>query len=177
MEQRHCDPWETDDEVEEDREPFLIADDGLAEWAMQRIAEYRAETAAMEAHYAAQLDIIRKRNEAKETFFTRALADYFATVPKRETKTQAKYTLPSGELVRRKQGPKYEIDDDVLGTFLAENELSEYVITKAVPKWAELKKACTVQEDGSLVETSTGLVIEGVRAEERPDKFEVKINA
>lgn len=175
MEQRPYDPWETDEEAEEINS-FAISDDGAAEWAMRKIAAYRADTARMEEHYAAQLDRIRKNNEAHEAYFTRLLAEYFETVPKRETKTQAKYALPSGELVRGKQGPKYERDDDVLSAFLTENELSEYVMTKTVPRWAELKKACTIQEDGSLVETSTGLVIEGVRAQERPDKFEVRIN-
>ena len=43
------------------------------------------------------------------------------------------------------------------------------------PKWAELKKRCAIGPDGVVVDTETGVVLEGVRAEERPDKFEVKL--
>ena len=163
-------------EENEARQPFAITDDSLAEWAMRKIAEARRDTAKWEEHFSIQLDRIRKTNEGTEAFFTAALGRYFETVPKHATKTQEKYTLPCGELLRKKQAPKFTQDDAELVPFLQENDLSEFVKLKPSVDWAALKKNCTVLEDGSVVEGSTGMVLPGVAAEMRPDKFEVKIN-
>ncbi len=163
-------------EESETRQPFTITDDSLAEWAMRRIAEARSDTAKWEEHFGLQLDRIRKANEETEAFFTAALGRYFETVPKRATKTQEKYTLPCGELLRKKQAPRFTQDEALLVPFLQENGLSEFVKLKPSSDWASLKKSCTVLKDGSVVENTTGMVLPGVVAEMRPDKFEVKIN-
>jgi len=160
----------------ESRKPFEITDDSLAEWAMRKIAEARSDTVKWADHFAVQLNRIRKANEDTEAFFTDALGRYFDTVPRRKTSTQEKYTLPCGELVRKKQAPKFTQDDTLLVPFLQENNLAENVKLKPTSDWASLKKSCTVMEDGSVVEQSTGMVLPGVVAEIRPDKFEVKIN-
>lgn len=160
----------------ETRKPFEITDDGLAEWAMRKIAEARSDTAKWADHFADQLQRIRKANEETEAFFTAALARYFDTVPKRTTKTQSKYTLPSGELVRKAQPSEFLRDDAQLIPFLQENDLSEYVKLKPSADWASLKKVCTILDDGTVVEQSTGMVLPGVTAVMRPEKFEVKID-
>lgn len=160
----------------ESRKPFEITDDSLAEWAMRKIAEARSDTVKWADHFAAQMDRILKANEETEAFFSAALARYFETVPRKKTATQEKYTLPCGELIRKKQAPKFTQDDEQLVPFLQENDLSEFVKLKSSSDWYSLKKCCTVMEDGSVVEQSTGMVLPGVVAETRPDKFEVKIN-
>lgn len=160
----------------EGRKPFEITDDSLAEWAMRKIAEARKDTFKWETHFCAQLDRIRKANEETEAFFSAALARYFETVPRKKTATQEKYVLPCGQLIRKKQAPLFALNDDELIPFLQENDLSEFVKLKSSSDWAGLKKACTVLEDGSVVEQSTGMVLPGVKAEFRPEKFEVKID-
>lgn len=161
---------------EEERKPFVIDDDSKAEWAMRKIAELRMDTEKWQAHFDSQMDKIRKANEDSEAFFTACLMQYFEQVPKHETKTQAKYSLPGGDLVRKKQEPEYKRDDSKLLCFLQENDMGEYVKQKPTLDWASLKKACAVQPDGTVVDKETGLVLEGIFAQERPDKFEVKIN-
>lgn len=161
---------------EEERKPFEIDSDSKAEWAMRKIAELRADTEKWQAHFDSQMDKIRKANEDSEAFFTTCLMRYFDQVPKHETKTQAKYSLPGGDLVRKKQEPEYKRDDSKLLGFLQENDMGEYVKQKPTLDWASLKKACAVQPDGTVVDKETGLVLEGIFAQERPDKFEVKIN-
>lgn len=160
----------------ESRNPFEITDDSLAEWAMQKISDARKDTFKWETHFCAQMDRIRKANEETEAFFSAALSRYFETVPRKKTATQEKYTLPCGELIRKKQAPEFSHDDSLLVPFLQENALQEFIKLKPSSDWAALKKACTVMEDGSVVEQSTGMVLPGVSAEFRPDKFEVKIN-
>ena len=168
--------YETQAESEA-RQSFTITDDRLAEWAMRKIAEARSDTVKWTDHFAVQMDRIRKANEETEVFFSSALARYFETVPRKKTATQEKYMLPCGELIRKKQAPKFSQDDALLVPFLQENDLSEFVKLKASSDWVSLKKCCTVMEDGRVVEQSTGMVLPGVVAEMRPDKFEVKINA
>ena len=160
----------------QEREPYEIKSDGEAEWAMRKIAEKRADTLMWKAHFKAQLDRITKANEDDEAFFTAALQQYFETVPRRETKTQSKYVLPCGELIRKKQQPEYVRDDSVLAPFLLANGMDGFVKMTPSTDWAELKKHCVLMPDGSVADGGSGLVLEGVVAENRPDKFEVKIN-
>lgn len=170
------DPREDTPSDTETSTEFVIEDDGLADWALRKVAELRTETAAWEQHFADQMNRIRDRNDRMESFFLAALARYFDTVPKRQTKTQSKYALPSSELLRKVQGPKFQQDDSILIPFLQKNGMCEYVKNKPVADWAALKKRCEVLDDGSVVDTETGLIVDGVTAEHRPEKFEVKIN-
>ena len=127
--------------------------------------------------YQAFTDDEPVENEGRKPFeITDALARYFNSVPRRKTETQEKYVLPCGQLIRKKQAPLFALNDDELIPFLQANGLSEFVKLKASSDWAGLKKACTVLEDGSVVEQSTGMVLPGVKAEFRPEKFEVKID-
>ena len=89
----------------ENSEVFRLTDDQSAEWAVRKIREARRDTEQWEAHFAGQMERIRKANEETEAYFTTLLAEWFAIQPKRETKTQAKYSLPGADLVRRKQQP------------------------------------------------------------------------
>lgn len=164
------------DERNNPSEPFRITDDKLADWAMRKIAQARQDTQMWEEHFQKQMEAIRKRNEETAAYFTACLHAYFETVPVHKTDTQAKYTLPSGTLVRKKQAPLYNRDDEALAAFLTSSGLACYVETKTYPKWAELKRNCVMQPDGTIVEASTGLVVEGITAQARPDKFEVKLN-
>jgi len=172
---------DVDDEVFDDcpvaSSSFVITDDGLADWAIRKIAEARAEYDRMEAHFTHQLELVRRRTERTEGFMSAKLSEYFDTVPYRVTKTMQRYKLASGELIRKAQAPEFKKDDAILCEFLIENEMDKFVIQTPKPDWSNLKKLCIVTEDGSIVEESTGLVIEGVIAIQRPDKFEVKLNA
>lgn len=162
--------------VDQEYKPFEIDCDSAAEWAMRKIAEARNDTLKWQQHFADQLESIRKANEETEAFFTSCLARYFETVPHKVTKTQSKYVLPCGELVLKRQQPEFVRDDNVLAPYLLENGMEGFVKMKPSTDWAALKKHCVLMEDGSVVDGGTGLVLAGVTAESRPDKFEVKIN-
>ena len=168
-------PFQSVNQAQEPK-PFEITSDSTAEWAMRKIAEARNDTLKWQQHFVSQLENIRKANEETEAFFTSCLARYFDTVPHKATKTQSKYVLPCGELVLKRQQPEFVRDDSVLAPFLLANGMEGFVKMKLSTDWAELKKHCVLMEDGSVVDGGTGLVLAGVTAEKRPDKFEVKIN-
>lgn len=159
----------------ETNQPFRLTDDASAEWAVRKIREAREDTARWQAHFEAQMDKIKRANEETETYFTGLLAAWFQDQPKRVTKTLSRYSLPSADLVRRKQAPEFLRNDAVLADFLLGNGLDDFVERVPRPKWAELKKRCVVGPDGSVADIETGLLLQGVTAEARPDKFEVKI--
>lgn len=167
---------EANQQPTETKPPFVVDNDSKADWATRKIADARKNTAMWEAHFRAQMDAIRKEGEETEAYFTALLLDYFRAQPKHETKTQAKYKLPSGDLVLKRQKPVYLRDDAKLVECLMHGDLSQYVNLTPIVDWSALKAACTVTEDGALVDQDSGLVLEGVRAVPRPDKFEVKIN-
>ena len=155
--------------------PFVITDDGKAEWAIQKIKEAQSDTEKWHEHFAAQMAKIKAENDDTINYMTSLLAAYFNTVPKKETKTQSKYELPGATLIRKQQQPDFQRDDNALVGWLESSGLDELIERKPVPRWAELKKRCVVQEDGSVVETESGEIVRGVVAVARPDRFDVQI--
>ena len=153
---------------------FQITDDNMAEWAVQKIKDAQSDTAKWKAHFDTQLAAIQKNNDDTINAMMIFLARYFATVPHRETKTQAKYELPSATLIRKQQQPQYERNDAALLDYLDGNRRSDLIRIKREPAWDEIKKTATVQGE-ALVDADTGEIIPGVRVIARPETFDVKI--
>lgn len=160
--------------MQDEYQGFQITDDSKAEWAIRKIKEAQSDTEKWNAHFAHQLEGIKKANDATIEYMTTLLSGYFASVPHKETKTQSKYELPSATLIRKQQQPQYERDDDALLAYLHRNDLDDLVRVKVEPDWANVKKRATVHGE-TLVDTETGEVIDGVRVIARPDVFDVKL--
>jgi hypothetical protein len=163
-----------EDQQEDQYQGFRITDDHLAEWAIQKIKEAQGDTAKWQAHFAAQLEKIKAANQSTIDFMTGALGSYFATVPHKETKTQAKYDLPSATLIRKKQEPDFQRDADKLLAFLDAQKMDGFVKTVRSADWAALKAITTVDGEAVVI-AETGEIVDGVKAVARPDKFDVKI--
>lgn len=95
--------------AEGERAPFRITDDRCADWAIRKIADERSEYDRLKALADEQIAAInekvaaaRKRMENGTSYLTSCLADFFATVPHKETKTTEKYRLISGTLTFKK---------------------------------------------------------------------------
>ena len=100
-------------------------------------------------------------NSRKEYLMTE-LRTLFDQVPHKETKTQAKVTLLSGDVVVKKATVKLDYDKKVLLENAEQTGLGEYITTKEVKDfdWASLKAKLEIQEDGSIINTETGEVLE-----------------
>lgn len=90
------------------------------------------------------------------------LRDLFDKVPSKETKTQAKVVLLSGDVVVKKPTVKLDYDKKVLMENAEATGLTEYIKTKEVQDfdWTSLKAKLEIQEDGSIINTETGEVME-----------------
>lgn len=172
------------DEAEDEDAPrpvWRITDDGCADWACRKIAEERAELARIRELAEAQIARIEEKLAAAERrcengtrFLTSKLAEYFETVPHKTTKTKASYRLLSGTLTRKFGGASMEKDDSKLVEFLKASGNLEFIKTEEKPKWGEYKKRLEIM-GGSVVDTETGEIVEGVKAVEKPDTFTVDV--
>lgn len=98
----------------------------------------------------------------KKEYLTTELRTLFDQVPAKETKTQLKVTLLSGDVVVKKASMKLDYDRMLLLERAEEYGLGEYVKTTEVQTldWASLKTNLEVQEDGSIINTETGEIME-----------------
>ena len=167
--------------AEGERAPFRITDDRCADWAIRKIADERSEYDRLKALADEQIAAInekvaaaRKRMENGTSYLTSCLADFFATVPHKETKTTEKYRLLSGTLTLKKGTVKATVDDSKLVPWLRENGYGDLVKVEESAKWGELKKLLAYTGEIATIQ-STGEIVEGVTAYETPATFTVDI--
>lgn len=117
-----------------------------------------ARVQQLKDRFQGKFDILNSRKE----YLTSELRVLFDQVPHKETKTQAKVILLSGDVVVKKPGVKLDYDKKVLLDNAEAYGLEEYITTKEVKDfdWAGLKSKLAIQEDGSIVNTYTGEVLE-----------------
>ena len=152
---------------------FVIDSDAKASWALDKIKEARADCDRWVKWYAEQSKAIKEQTDFNTATLERMLAEYFAGVPHKKTKTQESYALPGGKLVMKTQNPEYKRDDATVIAWAKANGFEQYVKTKEVLDWAGLK-AVTEAFNGQLV-TEDGEIVPGVEVVERPEKFIVEV--
>ena len=154
--------------AEGERAPFRITDDRCADWAIRKIAD--EQIAAINEKVAAA----RKRMENGTSYLTSCLADFFATVPHKESKTTEKYRLLSGTLTFKKGTTKTKLDETKLVPWLKANGYGELVKVEESTRWADLKKLLSYTGDIATL-TETGEIVEGVTVYEAPGIFTVDV--
>lgn len=164
---------EMTEEIQDAPSGFAIEDDMTADWAIRRIAQIDAEADRMIDFYEAQIKKCNEKRDARKDFLLEHLRRYTNTLPMRETKTQLKYALPSGDLVIKKAAMTYKRDDEQLLRWIQKNDLSEFTQVNVSPAWGELKKHLTIMGD-SVVLADTGEIVEGVEAVEAEPTFMIK---
>ena len=158
-------------------ETFKIRDDKTADWAITQIHEAENERDRLIELAEEQIkDLTNRINDLKEhcvnetKFLRSCLAEYFETVPTKETKTQKSYKLLAGTLVFKKPSVKINHDDEKLLEFL---DGTEFVETKKLLKWSEYKKLLTIVDD-NVVDSETGEIVEACSIEDVPASFNIK---
>lgn len=159
-----------DIEDEERREVWKIENDSTADWALDKIREAQAEYRRFEmvvndkiAQLQEALEIEKEKMERETGFFQNKLCEYFETVPKKASKTQEVYKLPSGRLVKKYKAPKIVRDDAKLVEWLEKNQMPELIKIKKSADWATLKKETEIVGE-LVISKNTREVIEGVTA-------------
>ena len=165
-----------ENEVVEERQPFIVDDDQKAEWCLAQIKAKKEELAKWQAHYEELFDRVRKTIESDILWFEGSLKGYFFQVSgdgfTKETKTQESYALPSGKLVMKKQEPEYVRDEEEILGWLHANA-PEFIKTKESVDWSGLKKTLVVS--GETMVTEDAEVVPGITVATRPDVFKVEV--
>lgn len=94
----------------------------------------------------------------------------------KETKTQAKYQLLSGDIIIKKPVKQLKADNAALLEAINGTEYSGYVRIKTEVAWADLKKRLDFTDDGMILDKETGEIIElaGLSVEEKAGGVEIK---
>ena len=98
----------------------------------------------------------------------------FPQVEARETKTQKKVSLVSGDIILKKAAEKIDYDKEKLLAYLKEKGMKEYIKTTEEAKWGEYKKTLNIV-DGNIVDADgVVLKIDGLSVAVEEEKLEVK---
>lgn len=161
---------------------WRITNDDSAEWLIDKVNEDLTESARFKLSLESKIkdlqEKLRKVEDEENDVIERRnsyLIEYFETIDhkfKKKTKTQEKYRLPSGEIIKKYPGPEFKRTDEDLVKWIKEHHLP-LVEVKETPKWGELKKL-TVIAGGKVVFKDTGEIIEGVEVIERLPVTEFK---
>lgn len=158
----------------EEQEEVLCLDDMSAEMLLRQIDEANAECERMVSWYKTMIERVQAKRDNTVAWAENSLRGYFEMVPKKTTKTQQSYELPSGKLVLKAQEPAYEQDDNDLLPWLKKS-LPEFVKVKESADWVNLKKQLKVSPDGKGMITADGEVVPGIKVTEREPKFTVTL--
>lgn len=160
-----------------------IEDDKQAERFLRKESEEQARIdrliALCESEMSdlkARLDGLKARKE-QQSWYKAQLMMYFNSLPdsaKKKTKTQTKYELLHGSLIKKNGGFKTERDDSRIVEW-AKVSAPQNIETTYKVKWAELKKDCDIGENGCVYKP-TGEVIDGVEVIPQTDTFEIKMD-
>lgn len=163
------------DEVREELEKWRVTDDASAEWIIDKteedLIELRRYKMSLENKIAVLKDKFDKAKREEEWRIARRnsmLLEYFESIDdklKRQTKTQIKYRLPSGSIIKKFPEPEYVVNEEQLLKWTKESN-PDFVEVKETVKWAELKKN-TIIVEGQLVYKDTGELVEGVELKPR----------
>lgn len=156
-----------------EKEPFVIRNDQAADWAVRKICEADAELERMEAWYQHQMDAVRKDHDETVSYFTGLLRQYLSQVPAKETKTSIRYALPSGDMVLTKAKDDFACEDEA--RLLEWCRANDKALVKAAysPRWADVKKRLALTDAG-IVDTETGMLVDGVGVRHTDDEFNVR---
>ena len=152
-------------------EGFVIDTDAKAQWALDKIHEARKDRDMWVKWYTDKIAEIKAQTDFDTMNLERMLAEYFATVPHKKSKTQETYPLKGGKRILKTQNPEYKRDDKTVIDWLKKNNMTEFVKVKEELDWAGLKDK-TAALDGNIV-TEDGEIVPGIEVVEREPKFMV----
>ena len=154
-------------------ETFVIDTDAKAAWALRKIKEARADRDMWVKWYKDKIAEVEAATDYSTANLEHMLAEYFATVPHKVTKTQESYSMPEGKLVMKKQNPEYKRNDAKVIEWLKANNGGQFIKVKEELDWAGFK--ATVGVFGETVVDENGEIIPGIEVVEREPKFVVEV--
>jgi hypothetical protein len=95
---------------------------------------------------------------------------------RRETKTMIKYRLARGEIVINKAVKKIKKPTPENETILT-SKYPQFIKQEPKFQWSDFKETIELDEDGNVIDKSTGQIVEGVQVVETPQTVSIKLNS
>lgn len=174
------------EEVQEEERGFVIRSDKDANYALTVIRRERQEISRNERQRKDEHERIDRNagalnapHESRILYYEQALRQYLETQPVQPTKSGLRsQSFIEGKVSIKPQDPEFKRDEEALGKWFFDNEMTGYYETQYKPRWGEFKKNyrdhITYLEDGAVC--VDGEIITGVVAVERDDKFTVEVD-
>ena len=167
---------------QQEEKAFVVDNDAKADWALRKIAEEKEEyeriwelAEEQRARIDQKEEAAKRRFEQRTSYLKSLLNAYFQRVPHKKAKTKESYRLLSGSLVLKLSPPKAAYDEDELVQYLKDNKMPDLVKTEEKAKWGEFKKLLDLSLGTHPVIKDTGELVECIRLEEMPPRFEVEV--
>ncbi len=159
-------------------EEYKIQSDYEAEQAVKRIKRSQEETQRLldlvemeQAELELRKKEIKDRHETLLEVEQERLNQFLNNVDTKKTKTQEKYTLLSGEIVRTYPKKEIKVNQELI---ISNNKYSNYVEYQPKLKWAELKKTLKVAGDKIVDENGEEVKDLGFELEEKQGDLRIK---
>lgn len=173
-------PHELDEVTESpEREHFRVNDDGAAAWAIERLAEVKAEMAKHQAlrdkgvqRLDDWLEHVQKPLVANASFFEHLLADYARR--QRLESDRKTIALPHGKVSTRITKPKLLIDTERFLEWARANRPA-FIRVKEEANIAEMNASVVIQET-KVIDPDTGQIIDGVSATSEEMSIKITVN-
>ncbi len=149
---------------------WQVADDFAANWALRKVGQANRELVRLQEAAEHEIAAINQWLEAASaphlrtvSFFTGRLVDYRRHLEDENPDLPLTYKLPGGALTRRAgRARTVLLDEDALVEWATANH-PEAVARKALPSKVTRADRFTTNENGDVVDTSTGEIVPGLR--------------
>lgn len=164
---------------EEAKQRFQVKDLASLNWAMRKLTAIEAkkrELRAMIDGEKERLEMFLERETSgltdSENFFKFLVSEYASRKRDEDPKFKGEKT-PFGKIGFRKVPDKWLYDEDVLVSYLEQNQYNELIRTKKEPVKTEIKKMFKVNNDGRVFDEN-GQEVAGITVEAQPEILDIK---
>lgn len=162
------------------KQRFRITDMDSLNWTLRKLAAIEAKRKEVNALAKKELDRIMSWHQSEEErledhkqFLTMLIEDFARSQRAADPKWKA--STPYGKIAFRKQQPKWNYDEQKALESIESIGLDKFIRTKKELDKAALKASVVVREDGRVVDTETGLFIDGITVTEQPEALKVEV--
>ncbi len=149
-------------------------------WALRKLAALEAKRKENEALAKKEYERIKSWEEKTtrdidehKQFFTALIEEYARSQRAADPKWKA--STPYGKVGFRKQQPKWMYDEQKALESVESTGLDKFIRVKKELDKVALKASAKVLEDGRVIDTETGVFIEGVSVAEQPEALKVEV--
>lgn len=165
---------------EEVKQRFSIKDLDSLNWTFRKLAALEMKRREFEALAKKEYERIKaweekmlKGIDEHKEFLTMHIEEYARK--QRAADPKWKVSTPYGKVTFRKQQPKWNYDEQKALESIESIGLDKFIRTKKELDKAALKASVVVREDGRVVDTETGLFIDGITVTEQPEALKVEV--